>query len=62
MDAIHETLAPALDAEPPPAKAPPRQPLGQWLVANMPRGVNLEIPGNRNESGREIPFLGAESQ
>ena len=36
---------------------PPRKPLGQWLVDNMPRSTNLEIPGDRNESGREIPFL-----
>ena len=32
-----------------------RQPMGQWLVANMPRGANLEITRNR-ESRREIPF------
>ena len=35
--------------------APTRVPLGQWLVENMPRGVNLEIP-HRRDSGREIPF------
>lgn len=34
---------------------PPRKPLGQWLVENMPRGANLEIPGDRNESGRDVP-------
>lgn len=56
MDVSQETIALALDAErPPPAKTPPRQPLGQWLVENMPRGANLEIPGDRNESGRDIP-------
>ena len=33
-----------------------RKPLGQWLVDNMPRGTNLEIP-DRHESGREIPFI-----
>ena len=33
-----------------------RQPMGQWLVANMPRGANLEITGNR-ESRREAPFM-----
>ena len=32
-----------------------RQPMGQWLVANMPRGVNLEITRNR-KSRRGIPF------
>ncbi len=36
-------------------KSPARKPLGQWLVENMPRGVELEIPG-REERGREIPF------
>ena len=37
------------------AKTPPRKPLGQWLVENMPRGIELEIP-NRREPEREIPF------
>lgn len=56
MDASQETIALTLDTERPPrAKSPPRQPLGQWLVENMPRGANLEIPGDRNESGRDIP-------
>ena len=41
-------------------ESPPRKPLGQWLVENMPRGTNLEIPGDRNVSGREIPFLSEE--
>ena len=38
-----------------------REPLGQWLVENMPRGVELDIP-DRREPGREIPFtdVGAE--
>jgi len=38
---------------------PPRKPLGQWLVENMPRGVNLEIPHDRS-SRREIPFTDEE--
>lgn len=38
------------------AKMPPRKPMGQWLVDNMPRGINLDIP-NRHESEREIPFI-----
>ena len=38
------------------AHVPPRKPLGQWLIENMPRGVNLEIPHDRS-SQREIPFL-----
>lgn len=63
MDVIQETIALARDDErPPPAKAPPRQPLGQWLVENMPRGVNLEIPGDRNESGRDIPCFAEEGR
>ena len=40
------------------AKRPPRKPMGQWLVDNMPRGVNLNISGKR-ESRREIPFSAA---
>ena len=38
-----------------------RKPMGQWLVDNMPRGVDLEIPG-RDESGREIPFVTQEGK
>ena len=37
-------------------EAPPRMPMGRWLVENMPRGVNLELPGRHVESRREIPF------
>lgn len=36
-------------------KAIVREPLGQWLIDNVPRGLNLEIPRER-ESRREIPF------
>ena len=25
-----------------PVQAPPRKPMGQWLIENMPRGANLE--------------------
>ena len=35
---------------------PRRKPLGLWLVENMPRGTNLEIPRER-ESNRPIPFV-----
>lgn len=38
-------------------KQPPRKPLGQWLIENMPRGTNLEIPDRGGESRREIPFV-----
>ena len=44
-----------------PAQAPPRKPMGQWLVENMPRGANLEIPAGR-ESRREIPFVTGETE
>ncbi len=38
------------------AKKSPRKPMGQWLIENMPRGTELEIP-DRHEPGREIPFI-----
>ena len=41
------------------AYAAPGKPLGQWLVDNMPRGANLEIP-DRHEPEREIAFSDAE--
>lgn len=37
-------------------KTPPRKPMGQWLIDNMPRGIDLEIP-SRHEPKREIPFV-----
>lgn len=43
------------------AKSPARKPMGQWLVDNMPRGVNLDVPETR-ESRRKIPFVGGESK
>ena len=36
-------------------KRPPAKPLGQWLVENVPRGANLEVP--ERHSGRPIPFI-----
>ena len=44
-----------------PAQAPPRKPMGQWLVENMPRGTDLEIP-SRRDPGREIPFITQEDE
>ena len=38
------------------AQTPRRKPLGQWLIENVPRGTNLEIPRDR-ASQREIPFV-----
>ena len=37
---------------------PARKPLGQWLVENMPRGIELELPSRR--SNRKIPFIDEE--
>ena len=37
-------------------KSPPEMHLGRWLVENMPRGTNLEIPRDR-KSSRAIPFI-----
>ena len=37
------------------AQAPERKPLGQWLVENMPRGIELEVPDRG--STRKIPFI-----
>ena len=39
-------------------QSPPRKPLGQWLVENMPRGIELEVPSRR--SNRKIPFIDEE--
>ena len=36
-------------------RASDRQPLGQWLVENTPRGDPLTLP-SRTESGRPAPF------
>ena len=37
------------------AKVLPRKPLGQWLIENVPRGVELELPDRH--SNRPIPFV-----
>ena len=37
------------------AKSSPRKPLGQWLVENMPRGIEFETPDR--SSSRKIPFI-----
>ncbi|MCE2457794.1 MAG: type II toxin-antitoxin system prevent-host-death family antitoxin [Dehalococcoidia bacterium] len=37
-------------------RQPSRPPLGKWLIENMPRGTNLEIPDRGGESRREISF------
>ena len=36
-------------------KSPPEKHLGKWLIENMPRGLNWEIPRDRR-SNRPIPF------
>ena len=38
------------------AKPSPRKPFGQWLIENVPRGTNFEIPRERG-SKRPIPFI-----
>ena len=35
-------------------RTPARKPMGQWLIENMPRGVELELPDR--SSNRPIPF------
>ncbi len=42
------------------AKTPPRKPLGRWLVENMPRGIELDIPAR--SSNRKIPFVDEEDE
>lgn len=37
-------------------REPPKKHMGKWLLENMPRGIELEIP-DRRESEREIPFI-----
>ena len=37
-------------------RSTPQKPLGQWLVENAPRGIELELPDRKNEPEREIPF------
>ena len=49
------------DAQTPPGKRQPRMPLGQWLVENLPRGIDLELP-SRDEPEGEIPFVIAEEE
>ena len=36
-------------------KNPPSQPLGQWLIENVPRATNLQVP--ERGSKRPIPFV-----
>ena len=37
------------------------EPLGQWLVENMPRGVDIELP-SRDEPERPVPFIAQETE
>lgn len=34
-----------------------RMPMGQWLIENMPRGIDLEIPDRRSDGDRKVPFI-----
>ena len=38
------------------AKSKPAEPMGRWLVENIPRGANLKAP-DRREPARLIPFI-----
>ena len=38
-----------------------RKPLGRWLVENMPRGIELELP-DCNDAEREIPFFAEKNE
>lgn len=38
----------------------PRMPLGQWLVKNMPRGIDIDDPDR--SSNRTIPFVLGEDE
>lgn len=37
------------------ARESSRPPLGRWLVDNVPRGANLDLPAHRG-SRRKVPF------
>ena len=41
-------------------KRPPAKPLGQWLIENVPRDTNLEVP--ERHSSRPIPFADEEER
>ena len=41
-------------------RRPPVKPLGQWLIENVPRGTNLEVPDR--SSNRPIPFVDEEGE
>lgn len=42
-------------------KKRPKKPMGQWLIENVPRGIDIEIP-ERHEPEREIPFMGDDTE
>ena len=44
-----------------PSQQQSRKPMGQWLVENMPHGVDLELP-DRREPYRPTPFLNRENE
>lgn len=43
------------------SKKTPKKPMGQWLIENMPRGTDIEIP-ERHEPEREIAFIGDDTE
>ena len=46
---------------PEPSQKRGRKPMGQWLVENMPRGIELELP-SRRERERAIPFAAQDDE
>lgn len=41
-------------------RVPEEMPMGKWLIENMPRGLDFEIPRDRS-SNRPIPFVDDDS-
>ena len=54
----HFVVVPASDWY---AKNNPRQPMGQWLIDNMPRGTNL-VSHTDKKSERQVPFAVSETE
>lgn len=57
MDTTEPTPVPEAGCE---EIAPPRKPLGRWLMENMPQGVEIELPDR--SSDRPTPFTDEEDE
>lgn len=42
------------------AKKLPKKPFGQWLIENVPRGANLDVPDRGSD--RAVPFVDENGQ